>query len=705
MSFLSIIILTIGVSAIDAVGQGKDATTPGVFLLDPPTLQSIGMRWYIDGDDNGNAVCTVAYRRAGTDTWQEALPMLRINRETVDRDFDSYGENSGRYTVGNLFAGSVLFLTPDTEYEIALSLHDPDGGEAPRTAHLRTRAVPYAPAPQRTLHLYPAGFSGATDTPAYTNLRQAFAALQPGDLLLIYPGVYAGGATLGVSGTATAPIVIRGMGNQETIIENPSNQSYNLVLNDRQHVFIENLALRGGHISILAQRTRYLTVRQCAISGAKFGLYNTRENSSHWYIADNTLTGTDAHWVPRTQADAAETGIVLYGQGHVVEYNRIRRFWDALTIADFGRPPGGVDGMERHCVAIDFNNNDLSESRDDLIETDFGSHNIRVFDNRLYNGHTGCSVQPLYGGPVYFVGNLLYGIDGSAFKLHNWPSGIYLFNNTSITSGMPFRSAPLWQNATFRNNLFLGAAPGYTMESGSPDPRTSLDYNGWSLNSSDPNSFIKFTDTGTLTGASQYRFATLEALHQGTGNSEHSILVDMEVFVDAEYPAPGTTYDPTTTDLRLNNNTSPVDAGVRLPNITRTTTGTAPDLGAYERGRPQPHYGPRPLGPATAVTRALEIYEFSQPQDLTLEQNTPNPFNANTTIRFHLPNDETVELTIYNLAGQQVAELLAGHRAAGTYVVQWDGRDRAGQRLAGGVYVYRLQMQNQVKKRKLLLLK
>jgi hypothetical protein len=48
-------------------------------------------------------------------------------------------------------------------------------------------------------------------------------------------------------------------------------------------------------------------------------------------------------------------------------------------------------------------------------------------------------------------------------------------------------------------------------------------------------------------------------------------------------------------DVRLKPGTAPVDAGVVIPNVNEDYTGEAPDLGAYELGKPVPHYGPRPL--------------------------------------------------------------------------------------------------------------
>jgi hypothetical protein len=246
----------------------------------------------------------------------------------------------------------------------------------------------------------------------------------------------------------------------------------------------------------------------------------------------------------------------------VVEYNRISRFWDALTVADFGRPSGGVEGIDRHCVAVDFNNNGLFNARDDLLEVDFSSHNVRVWDNRLFNSHTGISAQPLYGGPVYFVGNAIYSINGNTYKFHNWPAGIYAFHNTSVGRASAFSSAQLWQNATLLNNLFLGAGDGYAMESGSLDPRTHLDYNGWSCNSEDPQRFIKFTNDGTLSGAAHFRFASLQDYYRGTGNDEHSLIVDPAIFAGAAYPELGIDYRGDLVDLRLQPRAVAIDAGV-----------------------------------------------------------------------------------------------------------------------------------------------
>ncbi len=86
-----------------------------------------------------------------------------------------------------------------------------------------------------------------------------------------------------------------------------------------------------------------------------------------------------------------------------------------------------------------------------------------------------------------------------------------------------------------------------------------------------------------------------------------------------------------------------------------------------------------------------------QPTTTQLLPNYPNPFNPTTTISFaingHTPG--TVTLTVYNVLGQEIKQLLHGHYTPGTYSVSWDATDQAGQGVASGMYFYRLQVTNQ----------
>ena len=177
-----------------------NAITAGSLQVEPPTLIALGFDWNIDGDDNRNARVAVAYRRKGTQDWSTGMDLLRLQRE------ETYVRNSLDYVAPNLFSGSLLDLQEDTDYEVRLSLTDPDGvsGEATRTLTAHTRAEPKPAAGGRVLHVYPPGYTGPRQEPSYAGLLEAYfltglggdwsraspARVQAGDTLLLHAGVY-----------------------------------------------------------------------------------------------------------------------------------------------------------------------------------------------------------------------------------------------------------------------------------------------------------------------------------------------------------------------------------------------------------------------------------------------------------------------------------------------------------------------------------
>jgi hypothetical protein len=78
------------------------------------------------------------------------------------------------------------------------------------------------------------------------------------------------------------------------------------------------------------------------------------------------------------------------------------------------------------------------------------------------------------------------------------------------------------------------------------------------------------------------------------------------------------------------------------------------------------------------------------PGSFALEQNYPNPFNPSTRISFSLPALSNVNVTIYDMLGQNVAVLLQGVLPAGAHEITWNSKDNAGRSVASGVYFYRL---------------
>lgn len=88
-----------------------------------------------------------------------------------------------------------------------------------------------------------------------------------------------------------------------------------------------------------------------------------------------------------------------------------------------------------------------------------------------------------------------------------------------------------------------------------------------------------------------------------------------------------------------------------------------------------------------------------------LHQNYPNPFNPATQIVFELPEAAQVRLRVFSSDARQVDELLNESLPAGKHVIEWRARDRRGQELASGIYVYSLQAGNFKATRKMILMR
>ena len=93
------------------------------------------------------------------------------------------------------------------------------------------------------------------------------------------------------------------------------------------------------------------------------------------------------------------------------------------------------------------------------------------------------------------------------------------------------------------------------------------------------------------------------------------------------------------------------------------------------------------------------------PQGFVLEQNFPNPFNPSTTLRYELPEDGLVNVTIYDMMGRQVSTLVSSHQTAGYKSIQWNATNDFGKPVSAGVYLYQIQAGEFVQTKKMVLLK
>ncbi|MEC9456607.1 MAG: T9SS type A sorting domain-containing protein, partial [Candidatus Neomarinimicrobiota bacterium] len=93
------------------------------------------------------------------------------------------------------------------------------------------------------------------------------------------------------------------------------------------------------------------------------------------------------------------------------------------------------------------------------------------------------------------------------------------------------------------------------------------------------------------------------------------------------------------------------------------------------------------------------------PLEFVLYQNYPNPFNLVTTLRYNLPEDAMVNLTIYDMMGRQVSTLVSSDQSAGYKSIQWNAVNDVGAPVSAGLYLYRIRTGEFVKTHKMVLLK
>ncbi len=93
------------------------------------------------------------------------------------------------------------------------------------------------------------------------------------------------------------------------------------------------------------------------------------------------------------------------------------------------------------------------------------------------------------------------------------------------------------------------------------------------------------------------------------------------------------------------------------------------------------------------------------PQGFALEQYVPNPFNPVTTLRYDLPEDVLVNVTIYDMMGRVVSTLVSSQQNAGYKSIQWNATNNHGKPVSAGVYLYQIQAGEFVQTKKMVLLK
>ncbi|HXB68972.1 MAG TPA: hypothetical protein VNY05_12045, partial [Candidatus Acidoferrales bacterium] len=559
--------------------------------LDRPTLTAIGVKVPIAGEVGERAAVTVRYREAGSQSgaqagsqsgkqsvnqvWRPALPLFRVHPEVITG-----------LDVPPHFGGTIFDLKPGTKYEIVLHAVDPDAKvDQELTLEASTRAVPRDPVAPRE--------KPVRDV---EELTAALRAARPGDIIRLADGVYGGQFRISAEGTSENPVVIRGAGEEKTILDGQGCTGCNVLeVYGGGFVHIERMTIRNAERAIRFQTNgaEGNVVRRVNIRDTTMAI-GGHAGQKDFYICDNSLEGR-LRWPLRYSIDdgahSNDDGIQVVGFGHVVCHNRISGYGDAMKTEQTG------------ARAVDFYGNDILYSYDNGVELDEGAGNVRCFRNRFYNAWSPLSVQPIFGGPAYLIRNVVVNALDEQMKFHGLgttppqePSGILVFHNTFVSAqiALNLQTSAMSHYFVVANNLFIGPkGPGLKKVVNWDGPfQTGLfDYNGYF-----PDGIFAF-NRFRATVKQFSSMAVMQSYGMEThGMETHGLALTAPIFQNGFLLDEDSRGLVQPVDLTLAANSGALDRGVYLPNINDGFTGAAPDLGALERGCPLPIYGPRPEG-------------------------------------------------------------------------------------------------------------
>lgn len=553
------------VSAVVDRARAADVAEFGA-LRTYATIHSLGIEWDLDGDDDHDAACKVDYREAGTTDWREAFPLLRI-----DYQWSFAGRQAATKT--NQLAGSVLFLQPGTRYEVRLQAHDPDGGAVEKIVEVTTRAEPTIAADAPVRHVVPlaneteSGGDGSRDDP-FRGVAAAQKAARPGDVFLLHSGRY-GRVTFDRSGAPGRYVVWKSAGDGDVVFEQ--------LIVAADHVWLEGLNLRRDAEPI-GLRARGAST-DVVVRGNRFdGFHHSivlDGRSADWYVADNVIVG-DNDPLLKPPAGQDGEGIELGdSSGHTVCHNDISRVADGVSY------PG---------ANVDVFGNDIHDVSDDALEPDHGQANVRIWGNRLTGyQYVGVSFQPMYGAPWYLVRNQFVG-RGEPFKFYGQDRFVCVNNTFAYWRGQSRMQNVL--RSVSRNNLYVSFGAGRPLwdarpiadvphETFRPDWRTDVDYDGFAWDGS--RGAFRWNDQ---------TFDDVATFARAVGIEGHGVALRVDRLFE-DFAPPTSPDDFERRNLSLSTGGAAIDAGIVVPNLSDTFSGTAPDLGAHEHGAPTTMYGPR----------------------------------------------------------------------------------------------------------------
>jgi len=559
VSFLAILLIIIAIILIPLVMQRRQVnerdiatesrapSSTAVTTVGSPTavatFNSLGVYWS-PPDGSPSNQCSVKYRALGSTQWKDALPLWYDSRNIGGRKHE--------------YRGSIVYLTPGTTYEIQLTLAS--GTTATFTASTWSESFPVAktvivPSGNTTYQVTqggtPKGYILYTAAPGGTTIDVNNNARN--DITISAPYVIIRGLTL--KGGAINGIELL-HGAHDVVIENNDISGWGKILSD---------GFGEEHDSAIFAKND-TSIQRIIIQRNK--MHDPRSNSNDWCESRSIY-----HEGPHPDGPQAVT-FEYIGGNHVIRYNEIygslnHSFNDGMG----GYPQDGFTGFPNSDT--DIYGNVLMNIMDDAIETEGSVQNVRVWGNYIDQTYVGIATAVTAVGPLYVFRNIMnrsnmcprqvggytndgehgpFGKEGDDGAPQLNGARIYFFHNTLLQPGGALYGPSSYGgpviNLVSRNNIWHTSGDScYDLGYGSNND--DLDYDLCSQ------------------GA------------QGAHGINGTPI----------YAARNADNDGPEGDYQLAPNSPGFDEGQVLPNFNDGYTGTAPDIGAQEAGKPRMEFG------------------------------------------------------------------------------------------------------------------
>ncbi len=600
------------------------------------TFHAMGVTVDLDAadDPDGDATATLQWRPAGTPTWHDGYPPLRVAPQR--------------------FVGSLFWLQPGDQVEVRVSFTDPDGDPLDGvvlSASASARDALVLPTPSVSLHASPSGTGTACTVAEPCALATALGLAQPGEEVVLAGGTYfVGELSLPRSGTAGAPIVIRAAAGETPVLDGADPATFawtsegggvyrttvnvadtHLVTAAGSRLYpyqtladLESLAwgIPGFFVDGTTLRVRlagdadpngvpmvvsrfnhafFVGVDHIWIQGLTFRHYGQGSWAKAVYLdgADDTvITGCtftvndlgvgikrDAHrnviqdcefsdTIFDWPWDAVKSGAALE-TGGVRMYSPMTGRGTVIrrnTFHDFFDGFGACPGTGGTGTnETDVYANLVYRVGDDGMETDGHCSNVRIWGNTFHDVLMGISLAPAWVGPTWAIRNLIH---RTGVGNNDYTGSPFKFNSGYDTSG-PMLLFHNTADAALPGNhgLYIKAPGTWTALVGRNNIWSGTDHAIYNYNEAQP-ADLDWDDLFT-TRPDRFvywgvRMDDLATFRAQTGRELHGLDVD---------PA---FRDPAAGNYVLDPSSPLVDAGVVIPGINDAYRGAGPDIGAFE---------------------------------------------------------------------------------------------------------------------------